>query len=96
MIIFDVYIKRVSILKIKGQSPVAGDFYRPAPLCFGRRIVDDHHDDRLTRCGRDKEKSMQTTARNRAKPLIPFIPLPRAAYLADVLEIHAHPTTIPR
>ncbi|OPY16685.1 MAG: hypothetical protein A4E69_00190 [Syntrophus sp. PtaB.Bin138] len=37
MIIFDVYIQRVSILKIKGQSPVAGDFYRLAPLCFGKQ-----------------------------------------------------------
>ena len=37
MIIFDGYIKRVSILKLEGQSPVAAGFFRPAPLCFGKQ-----------------------------------------------------------
>ena len=37
MIVFDVYIKCVSILEFKRQSPVAGDLYRPAPLLFGKQ-----------------------------------------------------------
>ncbi len=37
MIVFDVYVKCVSILKFKRQTPVAGDLYRPTSFCFGKQ-----------------------------------------------------------